>query len=82
MLRLNQKQLKFLASVQQADDWHASAFLDVVIGCKKGSNLQETEFQNAIAELQKLSLDETASFQMALNILNSLGWNENENIEQ
>ncbi|WP_334730670.1 hypothetical protein [Nostoc sp.] len=55
--------------------------MDIVTDYKQQSNLQETEFQNTIAELQKLSLDEIASFQMALNILNSLGWNENESIE-
>ncbi|MEH1779714.1 MAG: hypothetical protein V7L26_11475 [Nostoc sp.] len=81
MLKLNSQQLKFLASVQLSDDWHATAFMDIVTDYKQQSNLQETEFQNTIAELQKLSLDEIASFQMALNILNSLGWNENESIE-
>jgi hypothetical protein len=71
-LRLNQQELEFLIFVDYQDDWHWSAFVDVIEDFK--TMLPSDSFIKVKAELTKLNQEQMIDLQYALNILGNLGW--------
>jgi hypothetical protein len=72
-LNLSQEQLNFLVFVQMLDDWHCTAFIEVVAEqYQKSKPFDTATFESTAQELKKLSTEKIAMLQSALNILGDL----------
>ncbi len=75
MLELSRQQLEFLIIVDGQDDWHPTAFINVVVECYESSQekpFDKAEFQSMMAQIKTLTTAKIAELQIALNILESL----------
>lgn len=77
VLNFTQRQLEFLIIVSEGEDWHPTAFADVVAedhqeGTFPKHALTNFEFEGLRQELKRLSVEKIADLQAAINYLGSL----------